>query len=239
MELIVIPDCHLKPAMFRQASDLIKKHGIPRAVCLMDIADDWDRGTDLGLYCDTYDAAISFSREHPDTLWCYGNHDISYLWSRYESGFSALAQPVVTDKIYELRCSLPDPGQLAFVHCIGDILFSHGGVSDQFVRRFIPARYHDNISRTVSEINCFGPQEMWQDFSPLWLRPQFTHDKMYRPRKLLQVVGHTPVKKITREKNVISCDVFSTYRNGEPYGSGEFLIIDTDTRQYRCLKPEE
>ena len=31
--------------------------------------------------------------------------------------------------------------------------------------------------------------------------------------KLLQVVGHTPVEKNTREGNLISCDVFSTDRD--------------------------
>lgn len=37
----------------------------------MDIADDWRQQFNLDLYIQTYDAAISFAREHPDTLWCY------------------------------------------------------------------------------------------------------------------------------------------------------------------------
>lgn len=34
--------------------------------------------------------------------------------------------------------------------------------------------------------------------------------RMYKPRKLLQVVGHTPVEAITKKSNLISCDIFST-----------------------------
>ena len=52
---------------------------------------------------------------------------------------------------------------------------------------------------------------------------------MYKPEKLLQVVGHTPVEGITREETLISCDVFSTYSTGEPIGTQEFPVIDTIT----------
>ena len=57
--------------------------------------------------------------------------------------------------------------------------------------------------------------------------------KMYKPRKLLQVVGHTPVKEITKEGNLISCDTFSTYSNGEPVGTEEFLLLDTEAWEWR------
>ncbi len=59
---------------------------------------------------------------------------------------------------------------------------------------------------------------------------------MYKPRKLLQVVGHTPVEKITKEGNVISCDVFSTYRDGRPIGTEEYLLLDTETWEYTGIK---
>lgn len=42
----------------------------------------------------------------------------------------------------------------------------------------------------------------------------------------------TPMKEITRENNIISCDVFSTYRDGSPYGTCEFPIIDTETWEW-------
>lgn len=44
MKVLVIPDCHLKPWMFAQADTIMKKGIADKAVCLMDLADDF-RGT--------------------------------------------------------------------------------------------------------------------------------------------------------------------------------------------------
>lgn len=74
MKVLVISDVHLKPWMFYRASELMKDipagHTVKpdRAVCLMDIADDWRQQFNLDLYVQTYDAAIAFAREYPDTL---------------------------------------------------------------------------------------------------------------------------------------------------------------------------
>ena len=91
MKILVIPDVHLKPFMFDQAAQLLKKGEADRAVCLMDIADDWGKQYEIYLYVQTYDAAIRFAKEFPDTLWCYGNHDLSYPWQCKESGYSPIA----------------------------------------------------------------------------------------------------------------------------------------------------
>ena len=53
--------------------------------------------------------------------------------------------------------------------------------------------------------------------------------------QFLQVVGHTPMETITKKKNVISCDVFSTYRDGKPIGTEEFLLLDTITWDYSMV----
>ena len=43
MKILVIPDVHLKPQMFKQATALMHQGIADRAVCLMDIPDDWDK----------------------------------------------------------------------------------------------------------------------------------------------------------------------------------------------------
>ena len=40
MKVLVIPDVHLKPQMFRQAAAIMNTRAADRAVCLMDIPDD-------------------------------------------------------------------------------------------------------------------------------------------------------------------------------------------------------
>ena len=49
MKVLVIPDVHLKPWMFHRASELMKEMGVGRAICLMDIADDWRQQFNLDL----------------------------------------------------------------------------------------------------------------------------------------------------------------------------------------------
>lgn len=79
-------------------------------------------------------------------------------------------------------------------------------------------------------------REMWYFASPIWIRPQEYYEKMYKETELLQVVGHTPVTEIDRYFNVLTCDLFSTYRNGGPIGTQEFLLIDTETWEYDGVK---
>lgn len=236
MKVLVIPDVHLKPHMFKQAETLMRKGIADRAVCLMDIPDDWEKQYDIALYEETYDEAIKFAKAFSDTAWCYGNHDLSYLWHQLESGYSSMAEYIVQRKLLDLRAVVLENNPIQYVQRIDNVLFSHGGVLNYFVEEYVSKSKYNNIDAVVDEINRLGRIEMWNDASPIWLRPQHSKMRLYKPCKLLQVVGHTPVDKITREGNLISCDVFSTYRDGRPIGTEEFLLIDTLTWEYCGIK---
>ena len=229
MKVLVIPDVHLKPWMFARASAIIEEGMADRAVCLMDIPDDFKKQFQLELYVQTYDAAISFATEYPQTLWCYGNHDLCYVWNRRETGYSVIAPRTVCKKLEALKKVLPDEKQLAYIHRIGNVLFSHGGLATSFARQYIPEDEYGDVDAVIETINGFGCEKMWQDHSPIWYRPQYYGGKLYREDTFLQVVGHTPVSEITRDKNLISCDVFSLNRMLRPIGTQEFPVIDTDT----------
>ena len=86
MRVLVIPDIHLKAWLFDRAEKILKDGRADRAVCLMDIPDDWNMEYQIERYKDTFDRAIAFAADYPDTLWCYGNHDVSYPWGRRETG---------------------------------------------------------------------------------------------------------------------------------------------------------
>ena len=236
MKILVIPDVHLKPWMFDRASEILNSGAAKKAVCLMDIPDDWGQEYNLGLYEETFDAAIRFQKEFPKTLWCYGNHDLSYEWLQYESGFSSVAIPVVQKKLSELRRELPDRSQMAYIHRIDDVLFLHGGLTHAFVKYYANDVDYDDTDAVIEKINLLGRNEMWDDASPLWFRPQFYNEKMYKEEDLLQVVGHTPVMQIDRLGNMLSCDLFSTYSTGDPIGTQEYLLIDTVTWEYEGIK---
>ncbi len=51
----------------------------------------------LSVYYTTF--RILFARTYPDTLWCYGNHDVSYPWGRLETGYSPYAERTVLNKL--------------------------------------------------------------------------------------------------------------------------------------------
>lgn len=225
MRALVIPDVHLKPYMFAEAAERMRRGVADCAVCLMDIPDDWGREYDLELYVQTFDAAISFAKEFPDTLWCYGNHDLCYLWNERESGYSRAAAYTVRNKLEELKDALPSENQIRYIHRIDDVLFCHGGILQAFVEENVENT--SSVDETLAEINAMGPEQLWCSASPIWYRPQDSREPMYGEGSLLQVVGHTPVEKIYRSGNVISCDVFSTYRDGRPIGTQEYPVIDT------------
>lgn len=211
--------------MFTETAKRMRKGVADRVVCLMDIPDDWSREYDLELYAQTFDAAISFAKEFPDTLWCYGNHDLCYLWNERESGYSRAAAYLVRNQLEELKSALPDRTQIRYIHRIDEALFCHGGILQAFVEENI--KNTSSVDEIIAEINAMGPEQLWCSASPIWYRPQERREPMYGGDSFLQVVGHTPVEKIYRSGNVISCDVFSTYPDGCPIGTQKYLVIDT------------
>ena len=236
MKVLVIPDIHLKPYIFMRAKELLREGVADTAVCLMDIPDDWGKQFMIEEYVKTYDEAISFAKEYPDSLWCYGNHDLCYLWDERETGYSAIAKYTVCKKLLELHAVLDKDNPVSYVKMVDNVMFCHGGVSRYFVEKYVPASKYDDVSFVVEQINSLGHYEMWCDDSPIWYRPQYYKGKMYKPGKILQVVGHTPVERVEKTGNVISCDVFSTYQDGRPIGTQEYVVLDTVTWEFVTIK---
>ena len=236
MKILVIPDIHLKPSIFDRATELLKEGTADKAVCLMDIADDFDQQYNISLYERTYDRAIKFSSDFPETLWCYGNHDLSYVWERLETGFSTYAISTVASKLYRLRSGLPSLSQMAFMHRVDNLLFAHGGLTESFVQHYVPEEKQNDVDKVLRAVNRLGSDIMWNTDSPLWFRPQYTDEKMYMESQFTQVVGHTPVKYVYKDRSVISCDVFSTTKDGTPIGTCEFAIIDSVTGEFTSVK---
>ncbi|MBQ8947372.1 MAG: metallophosphoesterase [Lachnospiraceae bacterium] len=236
MKVIVIPDIHLKPWIFDRADEIMKKEMADRAVCLMDIADDWGMELHIKRYEESYDRAIAFAKAHPNTLWCYGNHDVSYVWGKLETGYSAYAEATVRSKLKELEKTLPGPAQIAFVHRIEKVIFSHGGITTDFVRWIDGSQSIDlmecGIEDVITAINAVSVEYLWNDISPLWTRPQYGSLEIFRNDEFMQVVGHTPVERVFEKDGVISTDVFSTYRDGRQIGESCMIVIDTETGDY-------
>ena len=226
--VLVIPDVHLKPWIFDMA-DRIDEGSYDDIVILGDLVDDWGKGNDLDAYRQTLDRAAEFGKKHVGSLWCYGNHDVSYLWDEMESGYSVQARITAIEGITKLENVIED--RYRFVHRIDDVLFSHAGLTENFV--FYSCGYHvKEIDDILARINRMGKEELWRDNSPIWARPQADFYRMFRDNLFYQVVGHTPVEEPLDLGGVLTLDLFSTYSNGDAYGNQKLYIVDTTTKKY-------
>ena len=74
---------------------------------------------------------------------------------------------------------------------------------------------------------------MWDDDSPIWARPQQDEYHVPYPKRMYQVVGHTPVISPLLQGNLLTIDNFSTYPDGKPLGKQKFVIVDTETFSFK------
>ncbi len=236
MKVLVIPDIHLKMWIFDRAETILKSGKADRAVCLMDMPDDWNMEFQIERYKETFDRAIVFAESYPETLWCYGNHDVSYPWGKLETGYSPYAERTVITKLEELENSLQDSDQINIMHRIDNVLFSHGGLTVEFVKRLSEDLLDADIDDVIAAVNDASHDYLWTDESPLWFRPQNKDREIFRADRYKQVVGHTPVEKIFEKDGLISTDVFSTYRDGIQIGESAMIVIDSETGEYEKIE---
>ena len=229
MKVLVIPDVHLKPEIFDQAMLIMENSDCKMAVCVGDIADDWGCERNVELYEETFRKAVEFAEKYPETLWCYGNHDLSYKWDVFDHpGFSRAAHDIVCEYLGKLDAM----GNLAIMHRIDNAVFSHAGLTREFVDSYL-SEYSDDIDAMIEAVNKLGYDVLWDDTSPVWARPQqYYYDGGVVPAEYLNVVGHTPVRDIIQQGNLLTVDTFSTWSDGRPFGNSKLCRVDTVTKEW-------
>lgn len=245
MKILTIPDIHLKPRMFDRAAAILESGQAEHAVVLGDLVDDWNQGGNIELYKRTLNRAIEFAKQFPDTLWCYGNHDLSYIWRMNQSGYSYVAQFTCESglkSLYATICRSSDHNPpMGVIQRIDDVWFSHAGVTEEYALRVTDNNKHKDGTLWATDENTVfnftnddNIHNLWHDDSPIWARPQdaWKNTEIYKSDKIMQVVGHTPMKKITFVDNLLSTDVFSTYQDGTPIGERRFAIVDTKKQSW-------
>lgn len=237
-KVFVIPDVHLKGWMFEQADELIENGKYDKIVMLGDLVDDWNQERNLDLYRETFDAIYKFLEKYPDTIYCFGNHDVSYLFQAFESGYSVYARDIVVEGINKIIYMLPEDNS-AFIHRIDNVLFSHAGLTERFVRRCFGGGGRMEIDELLEQVNRLSKDKIWRDDSPIWARPQYDDRRLY-PIDMMQVVGHTPVEAPLCERNgkLLTLDNFSTYNTGEPIGNQKFVWVDSVTGEWNIINED-
>ena len=139
-------------------------------------------------------------------------------------------------KLEELENRLKSPVQINIMHRIDNVLFSHGGLTADFLRWINKDLLDADIEEVIATVNDAPHDYLWNDKSPLWFRPQYETREMFRADTYKQVVGHTPVEKIFEKDGIISTDVFSTYRDGRQIGESAMIVIDSETGEYEKIE---
>lgn len=243
-KVLIIPDIHLKYKMFDRAEKILESGQADFAVQLGDMFDDWDMQFAVAFYQKTAERAIEFQKKFPNTLWCMGNHDFGYYdpdYGRQETGHSKLVEEEMAIRLERMhRAGINQ----TVIHVVGNVIFSHAGVTRKWIERQkalvgYPLDYYVSIGDVSHLATNASRDELWQDDSPIWARPQSNKQlETWQPGCYMQVVGHTPVKGITFENNLLSTDVFSTYSNSAPIGGGRFVIVDTEKQSWRCANED-
>lgn len=236
MKVLVIPDIHLKPWMFKAAEHAAQRVGAEKYIILGDLVDSHDIVGTMDVYRETLDEAIRFAKDHPDSLWCWGNHDISYMCDIEQSEYYEDAAPLIKERFSELINVLPK-SHIQFIHRIDNCLFLHGGLSVLYTDTISSPTGERKIDELLSAINSANMDSVASDYmSPVWYRPSDDPEWIYEPEDMIQIVGHTPVRRITQKGSTITCDTFACYTNGIPYGDKTFLLLDTITHKWEAIE---
>lgn len=230
-KVLVIPDVHLKPLIFDKAEKILESGQADFAVQLGDMFDDWGEEFNYSLYDRTVKRAIDFHEKFPKTLWCMGNHDFGYYlpeYGRRETGHSIMQE----DSMATNLAIMAEAGiEQKVIHVVDNVIFSHAGLTDEYAALMtLDGTAYEMGDYIEVLVNQSEPDSLWEQYSPIWARPQHTGEIMFSDK--MQVVGHTPMKNITFENNILSTDVFSTYSNGAPIGSRRFVIVDTVRQRF-------
>lgn len=206
MKTIVIGDIHARPHW----EEIINREGFRdrddmRAVFLGDYVSTHERYSPWEQVAELMDI-LEFKQEWGDrVILLRGNHDIQHLgfyWAQCSGYFPDVAAAMSEEDFKERFLRLT---QWTFRD--GDILYSHAGVSNRWMK--------DNNIQSINDINDMPCSERFAfcpdsplDYSgdsvtqpPVWIRPMsligdLQKNKGWPDGIRVQVVGHTPVSRI-------------------------------------------
>lgn len=208
-KIIVIGDVHGKRSWKR----IVNKHPDGNFVFLGDYCDPYDRGIAEEDIIANLQQIIEFKKETPDSVvLLLGNHDIQYIYEEAEfcSRYMHCAAYEIST-LFKQNIALFEK-----VHNIGNILFTHAGVSEEWFKTAFPnVDYKD----AVSAINqCEDRNALFACGIARWGKDLyggiFWADRREFENPIegwIQIVGHSKVpeillKKVNEKSIMIFCD---------------------------------
>lgn len=219
-KILVIPDIHLKPEIFDKAEQIMNLAKVDNVVFLGDLVDNWNQENNIDLYKQTINRAIKFKEDYPNSLYCWGNHEIGYFAQWNCSGNSKLYALEIKSLLSEYERKV----EPKYIHVVDEVLFSHGGIEKSTAEVISSFGKFKHAYELADNLNQMSIETLGDYISPIWLRPQFSE---YYTR-YTQVVGHSPVRQPLYIMNTWFLDLFSTTSQGNNCSKLLYMsIIDT------------
>lgn len=232
MKLLVIPDIHTK---YEKADRIVQQFNkTHKLIFTGDYFDQFGDTPELnGLVANWLKSTMD---KYPDWVYLYGNHDIQYHphITQFCSGFSSGKKDAINSEM-----SIDDWKRLKFFHFENGYWFSHAGITEFWFKH--PITNSITVNSVQKEIDDAHVQMiLGQNENAIWSASYRRGGKFptggilwedFRDIKLIQdmhqVVGHTPVHRIT---TIVDNTINSSVTNVDNSYSGiymtELLEID-------------
>lgn len=242
-KVLVVPDAHLKIDTIKKGVELADLYMASHIILLGDYFDDWESTPEQ--YYAMMDYLKGLLTINPNVYPLMGNHEMSYLGFKC-SGYNSNVADYVKSKLEKDR---------RFISCmaVDGVLYSHAGVTGTWavINNLVTEnelRYKCNTGGGAALLEERIARHEWEDKaifnqvaqerggkdpagSCLWADLQEMATNPLGSFK--QVVGHTPVREITKLGNVWFCDTQSNDNICDEYllvNEGEPEIINYDNR---------
>ena len=198
MKVLILGDIHGRLCWH----DIIEKESPDKIVFLGDYVSTHELISEEQ-QCSNLEDILNYKETNPDrVILLRGNHDnqhLGYSWAECSGYFHKVAEYMMSIKDRFLK-------DTQWLYKIGNIIFSHAGISTTWWNTTKCSSLEDLNKVEPSELFGFTPSRL-SDFygdSPTqpctWIRPQgLVEDAL---DGYIQVVGHTPVRKITNLKSI-------------------------------------
>ena len=260
MKILCVGDIHAKPWVVHAVSTLLDDYD--RVIFLGDYVDDW--GADPLLSMEALEAiSVLMRRNENKVVVLRGNHDFSEYYGYRKREFMCSGFNIGTHNECQLLYQNNWDKMLTcyIVHgyddeASQDYYITHAGLINgwykQWSKGFSKLAHEQKAKTSLCDTeemlamvgsarggSSLYPSPIWADERELKASPiPFAN----------QIVGHTPVKTVTchefkngdgERHKIFFCDTFSTYSNGDPYGDGSCLSLDTEAGTWEKVYPME
>lgn len=158
MKILIIPDIH---GNWKAALKNIKdnKDEVDKVVVLGDYVDDWNENLNGPNMIDGFNQLMEFKNNEPDKFEVlFGNHDLSYI-AQTRNGECVSGHHYNYAKQYK-EMFIKNIDKMNIIYKVGNILFSHAGVSQQWLQN---VKYFANKAHEFDKV----PQELMDQYNDL------------------------------------------------------------------------